>query len=180
MTMKRNHLILNLILIAGSMFLINACSTLPKGAVIVKKFEVNRYLGKWYEIARLDFRYERNMNNTTAQYALNEDGTIQVINRGYDTVKNKWEEATGKAKFAGEPTEARLKVSFFGPFYAPYNVIALDPEYRYALVAGKNLKYLWILSREKSIPDEIMKNYISIAEGIGYQTSKLIWVEHNN
>jgi apolipoprotein D and lipocalin family protein len=179
MTMKRKNLYFNLILVTCCIFLIHACSTLPKGAVVVEPFDVNRYLGKWYEIARFDFRYERNMNNTTAQYALNEDGTIQVINRGYDTVKNQWEEATGKAKFAGEPKEARLKVSFFGPFYAPYNVIALDPDYRYALVAGKNLKYLWILSREKTIPDDIQKNYIKIAEEIGYPTSELLWVEHN-
>lgn len=152
---------------------------MPKGAVAVKPFEVKRYMGKWYEIARLDFRFERNLNNTTAEYNLNEDGTVKVVNRGYNTVKNKWEEADAKAKFAGETSEARLKVSFFGPFYAPYNVIALDPDYKYALVTGKNLKYLWILSREKSIPDDIKTRYIQIADGLGYQTSQLIWVAHN-
>lgn len=144
------------------MFLINACSTMPKGAVVVEPFEADRYLGKWYEIARFDFRYERNMNNTTAQYALNEDGTIQVINRGYDTVKNRWKEATGKAKFAGEPTVARLKVSFFGPFYSPYNVIALDPEYRYALVAGKNLKYLWIFRVKNQFLMKLSKTILKL------------------
>lgn len=152
---------------------------MPKGAVAVESFEVNRYMGKWYEIARLDFRFERNLNNTTAEYTLNEDGTVKVLNRGYNTVKNQWEEADAKAKFAGEKSEARLKVSFFGPFYAPYNVIALDPDYKYALVAGKNLKYLWILSREKSVPDEIKTRYIQIADGLGFQTSQLIWVAHN-
>ena len=70
-------------------------------------------------------------------------------------------------------------MSFFGPFYSGYNVIALDKDYKHALVAGKSLKYLWILSRKKSIPDSIKSKYLQIAQDVGYDTSKLIWVEHN-
>ena len=157
----------------------SACSTIPKGVKAVTPFDKSKYLGKWYEIARFDFKFERNLNNVTAEYSLNEDGTIRVDNRGYDTTKRKWKQAIGKAKFVGDENVAMLKVSFFGPFYSGYNVIALDENYRYALVAGKNLKYLWILSRSKTIPAEIKDKYIKIAKDVGYNTSELIWVTHD-
>lgn len=156
-----------------------SCSSLQKGAVAVTNFDKGRYLGKWYEIARLDFKYERGLNNTSAEYTLNENGTIRVENRGYNYKEGKWRVAIGKAKFVKSESVAMLKVSFFGPFYGGYNVIAIDPEYKYSLVSGSSLKYLWILSREKSIPDDIREKYLKIAEGIGYKTSDLIWVEHN-
>ncbi len=156
-----------------------SCASIPKGAAAVKPFDKERYLGKWYEIARLDFKFERNLNNTTADYSLNENGTIKVDNQGYNTVKKEWTQAIGKAKFVGDDKIAMLKVSFFGPFYSGYNVVALDEEYRYALVAGKNLDYLWILSREITIPDEIKARYLKVAEGIGYNTSDLVWVQHD-
>lgn len=159
--------------------LLGACRTIPQGAAAVTPFDSNRYLGRWYEIARFDFRFERNLNNTTASYSLKDDGNIKVVNSGYDYVENKWKEAVGKAKFRVNPNEASLKVSFFGPFYGSYNVIALDSEYKYALVAGSNLKYLWILSREKSIPESVKEDYLDRARKLGYDISKLIWVEHN-
>ena len=154
-------------------------TTVPNGATPVQPFDVERYAGKWYEIARLDFKYEKGLNNTTADYSLNDDGTIRVVNRGYDTAKNTWKEATGKAKFVGSPNEGKLNVSFFGPFYSGYNVIALDPEYRYALVAGENLKYLWLLSRQTTMPENIKQDYLLKANAIGYNTDKLVWVQHD-
>lgn len=157
----------------------NSSSTIPKGAVAVKSFEKEKYLGKWYEIARLDFKFERNMDNTTATYSLNENGTIKVDNQGYDTKKGKWKQAIGKAKFVGDESVAMLKVSFFGPFYGGYNVIAIDENYTYALVAGGSLKYLWILSRETEIPEDIQTEYLKIAEDIGYTTSDLLWIAHD-
>ena len=159
--------------------MLSICSSIPKGATPVKPFDKDKYLGKWYEIARLDFRFERNLNNTTAEYSPNDNGTIKVVNRGYNYVEKKWTEAVGKAKFAGDTNIGMLKVSFFGPFYAGYNVIALDRDYKYALVAGENLKYLWILAREKSIPEDVKQNYLGIAKKIGFDISALIWVEHN-
>lgn len=156
-----------------------SCSTIPKGVVAVKPFNKEKYLGKWYEIARLDFKYERNLTNTTAEYSLNDNGTIKVVNRGYNMKKGANEQAIGKAKFVGDENIAMLKVSFFGPFYAGYNVIALDADYRYALVSGDRFKYLWILSRDTSIPDEIKSKYLKIAENFGYRTSDLLWVEHD-
>lgn len=158
---------------------LNSCATMPNGAVAVKPFDKEKYLGKWYEIARKDFKYERNLSNTTAEYSLNDNGTIKVDNRGYNTKKGEWTQAIGKAKFIGEDNIAKLKVSFFGPFYSGYNVIAIDDEYKYALVAGKSLKYLWILSREINIPVEIKDKYLKIAEEIGYNTADLIWVKHD-
>ncbi len=159
---------------------LSSCASIPKGATAVTPFDKERYLGKWYEIARLDFKFERNLNNTTAEYSLNENGTIKVDNRGYNTVKEEQAQAIGKAKFIGDDKVAMLKVSFFGPFYSGYNVIALDDDYRYALVAGKSLKYLWILSRETTIPDEIKTKYLKVAEEIGYNTSELVWVEQSS
>jgi len=160
--------------------LLNSCnSKIPDGATAVKPFDIKRYAGKWFEIARLDFKYEKGLNNVTANYTLNDDGSIKVLNRGYDVKKNKWEEAKGKAKFADAQDEGRLKVSFFGPFYSGYNVIALDPGYRYALVAGESFKYLWILSRETTIPGNIKQDYLEKAKAIGYNTEDLVWVKHD-
>ena len=168
------------VVLAAALMLLNSCgSTIPAGASAVKPFDVKRYAGKWYEIARLDFKYEEGLNNVTADYSLKDDGKIKVVNRGYDVKKKKWEEVIGKAKFVDAKDEAKLKVSFFGPFYSGYNVIALDDEYRYALVAGKSLKYLWILSRDTSIPEEIKNKYLKIAEDAGYRTADLLWVTHD-
>jgi apolipoprotein D and lipocalin family protein len=159
--------------------LFTSCSSVPKGVTAVTPFDKERYLGKWYEIARFDFRFERGLNNTTAEYSLNSNGTIKVVNRGYDYEKNRWKESVGKAKFVGDEKVAMLKVSFFGPFYGGYNVMAIDPEYKYALVAGSDVDYLWILSREKTIPAEIKSLYLEKAEKLGFKVSKLLWIEHD-
>ncbi len=163
----------------ASVFPFSSCSTLPQGVTAVKSFDKEKYLGKWYEIARLDNRFERNLNNTTAHYSLNPNGAIKVVNRGFNHVTGEWSQATGKAKFVGSEDVARLKVSFFGPFYSGYNVIALDSAYQYALVSGSKRKYLWILAREPSIPEEVKRNYVTNAKNLGYDTKSLIWVKHN-
>lgn len=155
-----------------------SCTSMPEKAQPVNQFDVNKYLGTWYEIARFDYRFEKDLDNAIAQYSLNKDGSVSVINSGYNIKKDKWVSAEGTAKFRGDKNTAALKVSFFGPFYAGYNVVALQ-DYQYALVAGKNLDYLWILSREKSIPENVKQNFISKAREIGYDTSKLIWVKQD-
>lgn len=156
-----------------------SCKTIPDGAKAVTSFKKEKYLGKWYEIARIDFKFEKNLNNTTAEYSLNNNGTIKVDNKGYDTLSNKWKQSIGKAKFVDSEDTAMLKVSFFGPFYGGYNVVAIDDEYKYALIAGGSLDFLWILSRETTIPENVKTNYLHIAKEIGYDTSRLIWVEHD-
>jgi apolipoprotein D and lipocalin family protein len=177
MEMKTRNVVGMTVLGLVTLVLLKSCKTIPKNAVPVKPFDVEKYLGKWYEIARFDFRFEKNLNNTTANYSLNNDGSIKVVNRGYNYKKGKWEVATGKAKFVSSPDEAKLKVSFFGPFYSGYNVIALNVNYKHALVAGKNLDYLWILSREKTIPENIKQSFLQKATQVGYQVEKLVWVK---
>ena len=169
---------LHLLIIVSIMGSLISCSTIPKGASPIQNFDIQKYLGQWFEIARMDFRFERNLNNVTATYTLNKNGSIRVDNKGFDYKQMKWKQAIGKAKFVGSTNIAMLKVSFFGPFYSGYNVIAIDNDYKYALVTGKNLDYMWILSRETAIPDDIKNNYIKIAEDLGYKTSSLIWTEH--
>lgn len=156
-----------------------SCSSIPKLAVPVNNFDAGRYLGTWYEIARFDYRFEKNLDNVTARYTQMENGEIGVMNMGYNYKTNEWKSARGIAKFRRNKQTAALKVSFFKPFYAGYNVIAIDEDYRYALVAGKNLKYLWLLSREKTMPDPVKDDYLKKAEAIGYDTTKLIWVKQD-
>ena len=152
--------------------------TIPFGVKAIKPFDVKKYLGKWYEVARLDYRSEKNLDNVTAEYSLNEDGTIKVVNSGYNYKKSVKEEVTGTAKFAGPKDEGKLKVSFWGPFYEGYNIIAIDKNYKYALIAGKNRNYLWILSRETSIPVDVKLAYLHKAKSLGFKIEKLIWSEH--
>ncbi|MCD8171992.1 MAG: lipocalin family protein [Alistipes sp.] len=151
--------------------------TIPKGVRAVSPFELSRFLGKWYEIARFDYKYEKKLDYVTAEYTLNEDGSVKVINRGYNTEKGEWEEAEGKAKFVDDTHEGRLKVSFFGPFYSGYNVISIDPDYRFALIAGENRDYLWLLSREKFMPDDVRKKYLKLACKLGYDIHDLVWTQ---
>lgn len=165
---------------AGIAVVLYSCgTTIPKNAKAVTNFDKSKYLGKWYEIARLDFKYEKGLNNVTAEYSLNDNGTIQVDNKGYNVKKEKWEESIGKAKFVKSDNIGMLKVSFFGPFYAGYNVIAVDENYKYALVAGESLKYMWILSRETTIPETIKADYLIKAQEIGYNILDLVWTKHD-
>ncbi len=178
--MKTRYIVGAAALVGISLFL-NSCAsnTIPEKATAVQNFDKAKYLGKWYEIARLDFVFEKGLDNTTAEYSLKDNGMIRVDNKGYNAKKDKWSESIGKAKFVGAENVAMLKVSFFGPFYAGYNVIAIDENYKYALVAGDSLKYLWILSREKTIPENIKNDYLKKAKEIGYNTSDLIWVKQD-
>lgn len=164
------------LLIAG--FFLSSHS-IPPNAAAVKNFDQRKYLGKWYEIARLDYRWERGLDNVTATYSLRENGDIRVDNRGRDIKRDKWKESVGKAKPVGDPTEAKLKVSFFGPFYAGYNVIAIDKDYQYALVIGESTDYMWILSRTKILPEEVKRDYVAKAKALGYPVEKLIWCAHD-
>ena len=179
--MKNKHAYFSLIVICTLIsFLFVQCQTIPENVKAVENFDQSRYLGKWYEIARFDFKFEKNLKNTTATYSLNKDGSIKVVNTGFDTVERKQKEAVGKAKFVNEPTQGMLKVSFFGPFYSGYNVIALDSAYQYALIAGKNLDYLWILSRTPTLPDQIKREYLVKAKEASYDLNKLIWVQQDS
>jgi len=177
--MKKNYLLIGgAVAVLGTFLLVNSRRTIPKGAEPVQPFDLDNYLGTWYEIARLDSYFEKNLTNTTAHYSLKKDGDVRVSNRGYNTKTGKIEEAVGTAKFEGTPDVGQLKVSFGGPFYSPYNVLAVDEGYNYALVAGRNLSYLWLLSREIDMPETIRQEYIAKAKDLGFDTDQLVWVEH--
>ncbi|MEJ2257977.1 MAG: lipocalin family protein [Woeseiaceae bacterium] len=158
---------------------LSGCTGIPEGIDPVDNFELEPYLGTWYEIARLDHRFERGLSNVTANYSLREDGGVRVLNRGYRTESGKWDETEGKAYFIGDPDIGRLKVSFFGPFYGAYNVFELGEDYEYSMVAGPDRSYLWILAREPELPQEMLDELLSKAKAAGYDTSELIFVEHD-
>lgn len=150
--------------------------SVPTGVRPVNGFDAKRYMGTWYELARIDNRFEKGLTKASAQYSLNTDGTVTVINRGFDAAKNEWREVQGKARFLSEPDVAALKVSFFGPFYGGYNVVSLDDDYQTALVVGGNSDYFWLLSRKKQIPREELKALLDKAQGFGVDLSRVITV----
>lgn len=152
----------------------------PDQLEVVKPFDVNQYTDKWYEIARFDFKYEKDMNQVTAEYILNDDGSITVINKGYNYVKKKWKETKGKAKFIADNNQGALKVSFFGPFYSGYNVVLMEPDYENALIFGENLDYIWILSRNKTIPKSVKDKFLDKAKSFGYNLDRLVWTEQKD
>lgn len=162
------------------LFALAGCTGIPQGLDPVKDFDVDRYLGRWYEIARLDHSFERGLSNVTADYALRPDGGIDVLNKGFDKEKGTWKEADGKAYFLGGKDVGRLKVSFFGPFYGGYNIIALDrEEYSWSIVCGPEMKYFWILARQPRMDSERLEKLIGFAASKGFDTDGLILVDHS-
>ena len=162
-------------------FLITGCTGTPKGVHPVDNFSLHQYLGKWYEIARLDHSFERGLDNVTAEYALRSDGGVNVINRGFSRKDKQWKEAEGKAYFVTTDDKGHLKVSFFGPFYGSYVVFGLDKKaYQYAFVAGYNHSYLWLLSRTPTVSHDVKHHFIKTAKDLGFDTSKLIWVHQDH
>lgn len=167
----------NVLIILLSLVL-SACLGMPEKVTPVKNFDLKKYLGKWYEIARLDHSFERGLKRVTAEYSLREDGGVSVINRGFLEKETEWQEAKGKAYFVGDPNEGYLKVSFFGPFYGSYVIFGLDQEdYQYAFISGPDLSYLWLLSREPVLEPEIIARFTREASKLGFNTDELIFVE---
>lgn len=155
----------------------NALKPVVSRPDVVEPFNLDKYLGKWYEIARLDFRWERGLSQVTAEYSKNKDGSIRVNNQGYSEEKERWKQSLGKAKFVNGPQKGALKVSFFGPFYSGYNIVRITPDYKYALIFGDNLDYMWILGRDTEIPDKIKNEFLTYALQCGYETGKLVWTK---
>ena len=150
----------------------------PPGVEAVTPFDLQRYQGRWYELARLDHSFERGMTDVSATYTPQADGSVRVVNRGFAAASGQWREAVGKALFTGEPTTGSLKVSFFGPFYGGYHVAALDPDYRWALVLGPDTSYCWILARDKQLDAAQRDAIVARAQALGVDTHSLIWVTH--
>ena len=164
----------------SQILLLSGCLSLPEGVQPVDEFDLNRYLGKWYEIARLDHSFERGLESVVAEYTLREDGGVSVINRGFSTKTKKWKQAEGKAYFVRTRDEGYLKVSFFGPFYSSYIVFELDKvDYQYAFVTGPNSSYLWLLSRTPAVDQELIDQFIRKSRSLGFDTDSLILVNHS-
>ncbi len=155
---------------------LSACTGMPDGVEPVTGFDKSRYLGTWHEIARLDHSFERDLVDVKAEYSLRDDGAVRVINSGTDSTTGERKVAEGHAKFVGDDGTAHLKVSFFGPFYGSYIVFELDPDYRYAFVAGYNTNYLWLLARETNISEDIRKRFTDRAGDLGFAVDDLVWL----
>jgi len=177
--MKNTQFLLKMISLTLISLLLTSCISLPQDVTPVDEFDTSRYLGKWYEIARLDNRFEQGMDNVTAEYQLSEDG-IQVINRGYDLEDQQWQQAKGVAYSVADKNIGHLKVSFFGPFYASYVVFYLDQQaYQYAFVAGGDKDYLWLLARSSNIDQSIKDMFYTKSKALGFKVDDLIWVTHD-
>jgi apolipoprotein D and lipocalin family protein len=160
--------------------LLSACLGMPDGVEPVQGFDADRYLGRWYEIARLDHSFERGLSNVTAEYSLRDDGAIRVINSGFDTDEGEFDSVEGVARFVRGEDEAYLKVSFFGPFYGSYVVFELDREdYGYAFVSGFNNDFLWLLAREPEVSEDVRGAFIERAQALGFDVDELLWVDHS-
>jgi len=160
-------------------FFLIGCLGMPKNVTPVKNFSIEKYLGRWFEIVRLDHSFERGLTRVTADYSLRSDGGVRVVNRGYSEKEARWKEVEGRAYFVKERDQGYLKVSFFWPFYSSYIIFDLDHErYQYALVSGPDKSYLWILARSAEIDDELKKALIERAATLGFETNKLIFVKH--
>ncbi|QIZ77533.1 lipocalin family protein [Ferrimonas lipolytica] len=168
--MRKLLLLLSFLSLAG-------CLGMPQGVQPVADFQLNEYLGKWYEIARLDHSFERGLQDVTAEYALRADGGVAVINRGYLAKTNEWKQAEGKAYFVNNEDEGYLKVSFFGPFYGSYVIFELKND-QYAFVSGPNTDYLWLLSRTPSVDNQVKAKFELLAKKRGFDITQLIYVEH--
>ncbi len=161
-------------------FLLTGCTGLPDNVKPVSGFQAERYLGKWYEIARLDHSFERGMSRVTAEYTTRKDGGIDVLNRGYLADEKKWKEARGKAYFVESPDVGHLKVSFFGPFYGAYGIFELDAQnYQYAMISGPDKSYLWLLARSPVLDAATQQRLVARAAALGFDTSQLIFVKHD-
>ncbi|ANQ19343.1 lipocalin family protein [Vibrio natriegens] len=153
------------------------CTSKPEGIEPIQNFELKPYLGKWFEIARLDHSFERGLSNVTAEYELREDGGVTVINRGYSQEEQSWKQAEGKAYFVDEPSTGHLKVSFFGPFYSSYIIFELGEDYDYAFISGYNRDYLWLLSRQPQVDSATLERFKQVARDKGFAVGELILVD---
>lgn len=167
------------ILLALIPSILTGCLGIPRDIEPVSNFDLETYLGTWYEIARLDHRFERGMDHITAEYTLRDDGGVTVINQGYKRPENQWKNVKGKAYLVDQPHKGHLKVSFFGPFYGSYVIFDLDPE-THAFVCGPNREYLWFLSRTPTVSHQQKERFVSRSKHLGFDLSKLIWVDQQN
>jgi apolipoprotein D and lipocalin family protein len=145
----------------------------------VRPFDLNRYLGKWYEIARIPQSFQKNCEKTTAEYSLRDDGSVRVLNRCFNVVSGEWKQAEGRATVPNRADPSKLKVSFFWPFSGNYWVIELGADYDYAVVGDPSREYLWVLSRQSSMDEVQLEEILARCEAKGFDTSRMVRTDHN-
>ncbi len=171
--MIKKLLLLSLLFLAG-------CMGIPRGVTVVDNFSLDRFLGIWYEVARIDNSFEKDLGQVSASYTAAGDGSVTVLNKGYDAKKRELQTIEGRGVFVGDIHKGALKVSFFGPFYASYNIIALDKTgYRWAMVCGRDKAYFWILSREPEMDPRLLKELVVHAKLLGFDTDRLHYLGNN-
>ena len=175
---KKNNSIHKAVAILFCVF-ISSCTGVPAGIVPVTGFDLDSYLGTWYEIARLDNRFEAGMSQVTANYSMNPDGSVRVVNRGFVDNSQSWEEAVGIASFVENPNSGHLKVSFFGPFYSSYVVFKLTPDYSLSYVTGNDRNYLWLLSRTPQVDESSKTAFIAEVRELGFAYEDILWVDQS-
>ncbi len=144
---------------------------------VVPKVELNKYLGKWYEIAHLPAKFQEGCEQTTATYSLLDNGSIAVLNECKKD--GKYKKAKGSAKVVDKITQAKLKVTFFWPFYGDYWIIKLGKEYEYSVVGTPNRKYLWILSRTPKMDEPLISQLLDFVKSKGFDITNLIRTNHS-
>lgn len=164
------------VLLILTLALFSGCAMQPEGLVTVATLDTQRYMGTWHEIARLDHSFERGLEQVSAEYTLNSNGTIGVTNRGYNPDKKAWKEAHGIARFREEIPNGKIKVSFFGPFYGGYNIVELDPGYRHVLIIGPDTSYAWILARDPQLDPATYRQLVDKAASLGVPATAWIKV----
>lgn len=166
-----------------SIFLLSSICNAQKAMIdnsVVSSLDLDRYLGKWYEIARYDHKFERDLVGVTAEYSMRKDGKIKVLNSGYKgSLDGELSTAVGKAKIPNSAEPAKLKVSFFLFFYGDYYVMELDEDYQWAIIGSSSQSYLWILSRKPIVEPTLYADLVKKIEARGYDTSLLIKVEQD-
>ncbi len=176
--MKLLSAIISIFLLGSLGYLMFGKLGIPDGMTAVTGFDVNRYTGTWYEIARLDHGFEKGLTHVTAEFTPKDDGGLKVINKGFDTKSQRWQTSEAKAYFLDTPDIGRLKVSFFGPFYGSYNIIDLDQQnYSWALVTGPSTHFLWLLARTRTVDNTVMQRLIDKAKTLGFKLEKLVYVD---
>lgn len=166
-------------LVITLMALLAGCTGVPEGIEPVRELDIERYQGTWYEIARLDHSFEEGLSSVSAEYSVNDDGSVKVVNRGYSDEDEEWKEAEGRAVFVDDAPDGHLKVSFFGPFYASYVVFELDDDYRSVYITGYDRDYLWFLSRTPTVSDEALAEFKAVARDKGFDLDELIIVDQS-
>ena len=160
-------------------FLVIKSSGIPGNINTVSSFNIWKFLGKWYEIARMEQFYEKNLSNTSIECLINENGTILIYNSGYNNISKKWVKAVGKVRLKSIQTEASFEICYYNIFNSRYSIIGIDEDYQYALIMGSDIKKAWIISRSISLPENIKSDFLELANSFGIDISSFIWVVHD-